>query len=95
MESLTLTFSGDASVLESHFSPEIQLNPNYEYVCGLVDFQTYNSIPNIDKTNNKFYYYPRDVSLKQLEGESDDDNDDGKLVNKQWKRQANQQSQSL
>lgn len=67
MASLTLSLSGNASVLESQFFPPIELDSNYEYVCGLVDFQTYNSIPNIDSTNNKFYYYPRDVSVEKLE----------------------------
>lgn len=51
---LTITLSGNESVLTADFFPPIELTNNTDYVCGLVDFQTYNSIPNIDKTNNVF-----------------------------------------
>lgn len=50
---LTLTFNGDKSVLSADYFPTIQLEN--DYVCGLVDFQTYNSIPNIDLENNLFH----------------------------------------
>ena len=53
-ESLTLTLSGKSSVLEAQYYPQIELNPNKHYVIGLVELYTFNSIPNIDKTNNKF-----------------------------------------
>lgn len=48
--SLTLTFSGSSSILNADYFPPLDLNVNY--VCGLVDFQTYNSIPNIDVGKN-------------------------------------------
>lgn len=55
MGSVTITLSGTSSVLQAHFNPEIQLSDG-EYLCGLIDFQTFNSIPNIDETNNLFHY---------------------------------------
>lgn len=56
MASLSLEFEGNSSFLKEHYFPPIHLDKNSEYVCGLIDFQAYNSIPNIDDTNNKFYY---------------------------------------
>lgn len=32
------------------------MDPRCEYVCGLIDFQSYYSIPNINESNNKFHY---------------------------------------
>lgn len=54
MSSLTLILSGKTSALKANYFPAIQLDPNAEYECCLVDFHTY-SIPNINATNNKFY----------------------------------------
>lgn len=56
MQSLTLTLSGISSELSANYHPPIELDPNSEYVCGLVDFQSYMSIPNVTEKNNKFYY---------------------------------------
>lgn len=53
--SLTLTLTGNSSELSAYYFPPIELE-NDQYVVGLVDFQTFHSIPNIDKNNNKFYY---------------------------------------
>lgn len=55
MESFTITFSGDTSVLESVFFPPIDLVGQYQ--IGLVDLQTYNTIYNVKKPNNVLYYY--------------------------------------
>lgn len=35
--SLTVTFSGNTSVLQSSFLPEIMLDENYDYSCALLD----------------------------------------------------------
>lgn len=51
---LTITLSGNSSILTAEYFPPIILPNNVDYACGLVDFQTYNSIPNIDETNNLF-----------------------------------------
>lgn len=42
-------------MLESQYFPPIQLSPTKNYVLGLVELFTFNSIPNIDEGCNKFY----------------------------------------
>lgn len=54
-ESFTLTLSGTSSILEAHYFPPIELSPHKHYTLGLLELLTFNSIPNIDETNNKFY----------------------------------------
>lgn len=49
--SLTVTLQGTSSVLKACFQPPLEADP-LNYVIGLIDFHTYNSIPNIDNTNN-------------------------------------------
>lgn len=56
MSSLTLTLSGSGSDLSANYFPPIELEENAEYVCGLVDFQTFMSIPNVTVDNNRIYY---------------------------------------
>lgn len=56
MESRTITLTGNSSSLSSNFYPEIQLNERYNYSCCLLDFFTYNSIANVDSTNNTLSY---------------------------------------
>lgn len=54
---MSLTFSGRSSILHANFYPPILLKPDTEYVIGLIDFQSFNSIPNIETgKNDKFYY---------------------------------------
>lgn len=55
MESITVTLSGTSSNLEAQFFPPIELSQDKNYALGLVEFLTFNSIPNIDSHNNKFY----------------------------------------
>lgn len=55
MDSLTLTLTGNTSQLQTQFFPEIDLSDG-EYICGLIDFVSSYSIPNVDETNNLFYY---------------------------------------
>ena len=52
--SITLTLTGKSSVLRSTHLPALSLDGAWS--VGLVDFQTYNSIPNVDEHNNKFTY---------------------------------------
>lgn len=52
---VTLTLNGSTSVLTCEYFPSIELSDQYEYDCGLVDFQTFNSIPNVDINNNLFH----------------------------------------
>lgn len=55
-DSFTLTLSGTSSVLEAQYYPPIELSREKNYVVGLVELLTSNSIPNIDSRNNKFYF---------------------------------------
>lgn len=56
MSSITLTLTGNSSRLGACFHPEIVLDDRYSYSCALLDFYTYNSIPNIHEKNNKFHF---------------------------------------
>lgn len=51
--SFTLSISSSDSTSVTCYSPPLQLDGEYE--CGLLYFATFNSIPNIDSKNNKFY----------------------------------------
>lgn len=51
--SITLGLNGYSSVLSATYFPPIELKGEYE--CCLVDFHTYNSIPNVDVDNNLFH----------------------------------------
>lgn len=53
MSSVTFTLSGNSSVLTTNFFPPIELSNQHDYECGLIDFQSYHSIPNIDEHMNK------------------------------------------
>lgn len=57
--SFTLSITGDSSTLTTYYPNTLQLYGQYE--CALLHFSTFNSIPNIDKTNNKFYYGTNEV----------------------------------
>lgn len=54
--SLTFTLTGKSSTLSVDYFPPIELDAGGEYEIGLLSFETYNSIPNVDETNNKFHY---------------------------------------
>ena len=54
-ESLTVSLSARSSILESRFFPPIELNHNKNYVIGLIELLTFNSIQNIDESCNKLY----------------------------------------
>lgn len=67
MSSLTVTFTGTSSVLRADFFPEITLDPNSNYCCALLDFTTYNSIPNISNVQNQ----NNDFTFKYVTKEKD------------------------
>lgn len=54
-DSFTLSLSGTSSILEAQYFPPIELSSSKNYVLGLVELLTFNSIPNIDTGKNKFY----------------------------------------
>lgn len=53
--SYTFTVSGRTSTLSTRIHPPIIL-PKSNYALGLIDFVSYNSIPNVDSSNNVFHY---------------------------------------
>jgi len=55
IDSLSLTLSGTSSILEAQYFPVIELSPQAEYILGLVEFLSFNSIPNTDKHNRNLY----------------------------------------
>lgn len=56
MSSITLALTGETSSLNAYFHPEIELDERFNYVCGLLDFYTYNSVANVHEKNNIFRY---------------------------------------
>lgn len=62
--SITFTLSDTSSVLEANIFPPIQLNGEYE--IGLISFLTYNSIPNVDLTNNLFHYGEKNLKFIEI-----------------------------
>ncbi|KAL6254001.1 hypothetical protein P5V15_015854 [Pogonomyrmex californicus] len=52
--SLMFTLTGKSSILVAHYFPTIDLNDDYE--LSLIDFETYYTIPNVNSSNNKFYF---------------------------------------
>lgn len=60
MSSTTITLSGSSSTLSTYFHPEIELDDRFNYSCSLLDFHTYNVVPNVHVNNNKFYYFYSD-----------------------------------
>ena len=63
--SITLTLTGKSSVLRSTHLPALSLDGAWS--VGLVDFQTYNSIPNVDECNNKFTYARLSEDVKTMD----------------------------
>lgn len=57
MSSISLTLTEKRSSLRASFYPEIELDERFSYSCCLLDFYTYNSIPNVHEKNNKFHFF--------------------------------------
>ena len=54
--SYSFVLTGNSSKLTAEFHPPIYLNEDIDYAIGVVNFETFNGIPNIDETNNLFIY---------------------------------------
>lgn len=65
--SLTLTLTGKNNILTARYFPALDLSDD-DYELGLTNFETYNTIPNIDSTNNRFYYDDDDKVIIIPEG---------------------------
>lgn len=70
MPSFTLSLSGNKSIISADYFPPIILDGSYEF--GFVELQSFNSIPNIDETNNTFHYGDDFVKLSTGSYEIDD-----------------------
>lgn len=58
MSSYTVSLTGSSSVLRSSLFPALRLRTDRDWEAALLDFTTYNSIPNItEDVNDKFYFY--------------------------------------
>lgn len=59
--SFAVSITGNKSIINTNYSPSLQLEGTFE--CALLYLSTFNSLPNIDCRNNKFYYGEKDVIL--------------------------------
>lgn len=71
-DSFTLTLSAASSTLETQYFPPIELSPLKTYSLGLVELLTFNSIPNVDIDNDKFYVDDRIITIPTGSYEIDD-----------------------
>ena len=55
---MSLTLSGKSIVLAANYFPAIDLSDE----LGLAIFETYHTIPNVNESNNKFYF-TKDVEI--------------------------------
>lgn len=82
MSSLTVTFTGTSSVLRADFLPEIKLDPDSNYCCGLLDFTSYNSIPNITEHINHEFRFEYSSTEKKKDANGKDTNTPISVVKK-------------
>ena len=61
--SATFSFNGDKSILSVDIFPPIYLNEEDEFVLVLINFETFNAIPNVDKDNNVFHVGGKDIVI--------------------------------
>jgi len=54
--------TGKSSVLMVNYSPAIDLSDD-DYELGLMNFETYYTIPNVNASNNKFYFGKDDIEI--------------------------------
>lgn len=62
--SKTFSIARQSSILSEQFYPPLVLDEKSDYSLGLINFEVYNSIPNVDGTNNLFHY---DIDDKVIE----------------------------
>jgi len=60
-------YTGKSSILAISYFPAIDLNDG-DYELGLTDFETYYTIPNVNSSNNKFYFDKDDMEIVIPEG---------------------------
>lgn len=62
-DSFTLSLTGKSSVLEAQYFPSIELPKHKNFVLGLVELLSFNSIPNVDFSNNKLHINEDIISI--------------------------------
>jgi len=65
--SLILTLTGKSNVLPTTYFPAIDLSDD-DYEHGLMNFETYNTISNVNASNNKFYFSENNMEITIPEG---------------------------
>ena len=63
---LMLTLSGKSTVLTANYFPIDLSDGDYEF--GLAIFEAYHMIPNVNESNNKFYFAKDDAEITIPEG---------------------------
>ena len=56
-----------STALAANYFPAIDLSDG-DYELGLAIFEIYHTIPNMNESNNKFYFAKEDVEITILEG---------------------------
>lgn len=68
MPSYTVSITDESSSLQTRLFPQLHLKEDREWEVALLDFSTYNSIPNITEgINNKFHYVKDDSETEFVE----------------------------
>lgn len=62
----TILLTGRSNVLECVFAPPVLLDSHKSHYIGLVEFVAYNSIPNVNHTNQIFRYANQDGTEMQI-----------------------------
>lgn len=62
--SLTFTLTGKSSILSVSYFPAVDLSDS-DYELGLTDFETYYTVPNVNSSNNKFYYDDKEIIIPE------------------------------
>jgi len=59
---MSLTLTGKSSILAVSYFPAVDFSDG-DYELGLADFETYYTIPNVNSSNNKFYFDKDDKEI--------------------------------
>ena len=59
----TFILSGDSSILTADIYPPVIIPDGKKFVLGLINFESYNSIPNIYDGNDKFYIDNKKITI--------------------------------
>lgn len=62
--SLTFTLTGKSCILAVSYFPAVDLSDG-SYELGLTDFETYYTIPNVNLSNNKFYFDNKEITIPE------------------------------